>query len=84
MSKIFFLLALLISNLLGCATCQLMVPTAEIKLSFGMKENRLCTIHAQWSFSDIYTSEITTQFDKNTNQILDASELQAILKIKKE
>lgn len=61
-----------------------MIPTAQIKLSFAMQEQKLHTIHAQWYFSDLYTAELTAQYDKNSNQILDPSELATILKIKKE
>ena len=72
------------ANLMACATCQLMIPTAEVKLSFVMQEQEIQKIHAKWYFSDLYTAELTAQYDKNANQILDPSELATILKIKKE
>ena len=65
--------------LYGCATCQLMVPTAEINLELEADEKRLTNIHVQWSFSDIYSDEMTKQYDKNNNNKLDEEELRVIL-----
>ena len=65
--------------LYGCATCQLMVPTAEINLEVQADKKRLTNIHVKWTFSDIYSDEMIKQYDKNNNYKLDEDELKVIL-----
>jgi len=84
MSKLFLFLLLFTYNLFACATCALMVPTAEVDLKLDIKDKTLNNIDFTWSFSDIYTEELKSQYDKNKNNILDANELKIILDIKKE
>jgi len=68
--------------LYSCATCQLMSPSTDVKLTLDIEDKRLTTVHMQWTFSEIYSSEILMQYDKNRNTILDAQELNTILQIK--
>jgi ABC-type nickel/cobalt efflux system permease component RcnA/ABC-type uncharacterized transport system substrate-binding protein len=78
---LFFLLTL--SPLLhACATCALMVPMAEISIKTDTEANRLTTAHVTWKFSDIYTNELTAQYDKSANGVLDPDELQQIKQAK--
>ncbi|MCW8837409.1 MAG: DUF1007 family protein, partial [Thiovulaceae bacterium] len=69
-------------KLFACATCALMVPTAEVTINLNIENKTLKNIDFLWTFSDIYTKEITTQYDKNKNNKLDADELDTILQIK--
>ena len=81
MKKIITLYILLFQSFLyGCATCQLMTPTAELNISIDIQNKGLNNIHMQWNFSDIYTSETVAQYDKNKNDILDDNELDIIQK----
>lgn len=79
MKKILLLLFFLQTLLFSCASCALMVPTVELDMDVKMQANRLEKIYFTWHFSDIYTSEVTAQFDKNKNQKLDEAEIQNIL-----
>lgn len=65
--------------LFGCATCQLMVPTAEIAIDLKIDNNKVNNIRMEWHFSDLYSAEILNQYDKNKNKILDKNELKVIL-----
>lgn len=67
---------------MACATCQFMIPTAEVNLNLIVENKKLNKIEVQWYFSDMYTSELTMQYDKNKNHILDKNELDTVLKIK--
>ena len=82
MRNALFLLLFLAQSLLACATCQLMIPTAEVTLNIKIKEDKLATSNIAWHFSDLYTQEITKQYDKNKNLVLDKEELAIILKAK--
>lgn len=82
MKKFLFLVVFLQSYLLACATCQFMIPTAEVNLNLIVEDKKIEKIEVQWYFSDMYTSELTMQYDKNKNHILDKNELDTILKIK--
>ena len=82
MKKLLLLLVFLSQSLLACATCQLMIPTAEVTLKVNIKEKQLATSDVEWYFSDLYTQEITKQYDKNRNLVLDKEELAIILKAK--
>lgn len=75
----FFLFQML---LFGCATCQLMIPTAEVHLDLKIENIKLTNIHIKWKFSDLYSSEILKQYDKNRNNKLDKDELKSVLKAK--
>ena len=80
MKKLFTLLLLFQTLLFGCATCQLMIPTVEMKINIEIDKTKLHTIHMQWNFSDTYSAEMITQYDKNKNKILDEKELAVIQK----
>ena len=81
MKQIILTLFLLFSSsLYGCATCQLMTPTAEVKLNVQVEHHKLVKVHTQWLFSSVYTDEMYTQYDKNKNSVLDKTELGIILK----
>jgi len=80
--KKLFLLLFFTSYLFGCATCQLMIPTAEVKIDIASENKKVTNIRMEWGFSDLYTSEIVTQYDKNKNALLDKDELEVILKAK--
>ena len=80
--KLLPLFLFLSQSLFACATCQLMIPTAEVTLGLNVKEKQLATSDVEWYFSDLYTQEITKQYDKNRNLILDKEELAVILKAK--
>lgn len=82
MKKLLFLLLFVSQALFGCATCQLMIPTADVSLKVNIKEKQLATSDVEWYFSDLYTQEITKQYDKNRNLVLDKEELAIILKAK--
>jgi len=79
-----FLLPLLLSiKLFGCATCSFMTPTADVDIKLDIKNKKLYNIDFVWTFSKVYTEELITQYDKNTNKILDPDELHVIYDIKK-
>jgi ABC-type nickel/cobalt efflux system permease component RcnA len=82
MKKLFLFLFCFQTFLHACATCQFMIPTAEVNLNLPIKENKLQKIEVAWHFSDLYTSELSARYDKNKNHILDKAELDEILKIK--
>lgn len=79
MKKLFLLFFSLQTLLFACATCALMVPSVELEINLKMQEKQLEKINFVWHFSDIYTNEITLQFDKNKNEKLDEVEVQKIL-----
>lgn len=79
MKKIIFTILLFRTLLFSCATCQLMVPTAEISIDVDMNASKLEKVRLKWGFSDIYSKEILSQYDKNQNQTLDKEELNLIL-----
>ena len=57
-----------------------MVPTAEIDIDLHIEKKHLNNIQIQWSFSDMYTSEILTQYEqvlKNRNDVLDKKRVRA-------
>lgn len=75
------LLFLLLQNLLfGCAACQLMIPTAEVKIDLKLEQESLKTAHIRWDFTDTYVSALLIQYDKNDNMTLDPDELKEIKK----
>ncbi len=80
--KKLFLLLFFTSYLFGCATCQLMIPTAEVKIDIASENKKVTNVRIEWGFSDLYTSEIVTQYDKNKKAIHDEDELEVILKAK--
>ena len=79
MKKIIIYIFAFQAILFGCATCQLMVPTAELKIDLNIEKKTVTAIHVEWHFSDLYSNEILTQYDKNKNGILDEKELRVIL-----
>jgi len=66
--------------LYGCAACQLMTPTAEIKLHLNIEDKIVQKIHADWIFSDTYTSSLLVQYDANRDGILNTKEMQDVKK----
>lgn len=78
MKKILLLLFLLQTLLFGCAACQLMTPTAEIKLHIDTQDKKISNIHAEWVFTDTYVDTLIIQYDENRDTKLDAKELQII------
>jgi len=82
MKKLLLFLFFLQTFLHACATCQFMIPTAEVNLNLPIKEDKLQKIEVAWHFSDLYTSELSARYDKNKNHTLDKAELDEILKIK--
>ena len=82
MKKIIIYIFAFQTILFGCATCQLMVPTAELKIDLNIEKKTVTDIHIEWHFSDLYSNEILTQYDKNKNGIFDEKELKVILQAK--
>lgn len=80
MKKYLFLFLMLQALLFGCATCALMTPSVEMDITLKMEQKRLKSIHFLWHFSDMYTEEVTRQFDKNSNEELDEEELRDMQK----
>jgi len=79
MKKIFFVVVLFFQTaLFGCAACQMMTPTATISMQLHMDRERLDGLHIEWHFSDLFTSELLRQYDKNKNGILDENELSSV------
>ena len=79
MKKLIILYLFLLPTFLSaCATCQLMVPTAEVSMEFIVEKKTLTHIKMQWRFSDLYSDEMVLQYDKNRNDILDPKELKVI------
>ena len=68
------------TSLFGCAACQLMSPTATIKIKLHIDKATLTGLHVAWHFSDLFTSELLKQYDKNRNGILDKKELDSVRK----
>ena len=82
MTKIILLLSLVFQFSYGCATCMLMVPSVELDVKLHIDKKELHNIHFKWNFSDKFTKEMITQYDKNRNSILDKEELDTILQAK--
>lgn len=82
MKKLILFFIFFQAYLYGCATCQLMVPSAQVSLNLIVKDKKLTKIDVEWKFSDIYSDEIVKQYDKNKNAKLDKDELNVILKAK--
>jgi len=82
MKKFFFLILFVPLYLFACATCQLMVPTAHVDVTLNLEDKHLAKSTVSWHFSDLYTQEITKQYDKNRNSVLDPKELDVILNAK--
>ncbi|MCK9492344.1 MAG: DUF1007 family protein [Sulfurimonas sp.] len=82
MKKILFYILLTQAILYSCATCSFMIPTADVGLKIPIQNNKLQKIEVLWHFSDVYTSELTLNYDKNKNLILDKEELDKVLEIK--
>lgn len=83
MKKLLFLYIIFFQTFLyACATCQLMIPTADVSLDLKIDNKKLTNIHVEWKFSDIYSDEILKQYDKNQNDVLDKKELNSILQAK--
>lgn len=79
MSKLLFLLLIFSQSLLfGCAACQLMTPTAEVKLHIDIEQKRIKNIHADWVFTDTFISSLLMQYDTNRDYELDAKEMQNV------
>ena len=81
-TKIILLLSLVFQFSYGCATCMLMVPSVELDVKLHIEKKELHTINFRWNFSDKFTKEMITQYDKNRNSILDKEELETILQAK--
>lgn len=82
MKKILSFILLTQAILYSCATCSFMIPTADVGLKLPIENNRLQKIEVLWHFSDVYTSELTINYDKNKNLSLDKDELERVLEIK--
>lgn len=80
MKKTILFLLLFQNILFGCAACQLMIPTAEIKIDLSIEKDILSTAHIEWTFTDTYGAALLLQYDKNDNNTLDPKELQEIKK----
>ena len=79
MKKFLLLYIFLFQNILfGCAACQLMTPTAEVKLHLDTQNNNISNIHAEWIFTDTYLDTLIVQYDENRDTVLDKKELQAV------
>lgn len=80
MKKFFFISLFFLQTLLyGCATCQLMIPSAEIRIDLQVEQKTLQSVKFAWHFSDIYSESIVRQYDKNKNGVLEKKELKAVL-----
>ncbi len=77
--RVALLSSILFNFSFGCATCQLMVPSVEAEVKVTVIKKELQNIEFIWHFSDLYTSEMINQFDKNRNYELDEEELDFIL-----
>lgn len=64
--------------LFGCAACQLMTPKVKLEIELNIDQKHLNNMHILWDFSDAFTAEILTQYDKNRNHKLDKEELKKI------
>ena len=82
MKKILFYILLTQAFLYSCATCSFMIPTADVSLKIPIEKNKLKKVEVLWHFSDVYTSELTLNYDKNKNLTLDKEELDKVLEIK--
>jgi ABC-type nickel/cobalt efflux system permease component RcnA len=79
MKKIIIYLFLFQNLLFGCAACQLMNPTSDVRINLDIENKTVKNIHIKWIFSDLYTEEIIAQHDKNNNEKLDKKEREAVL-----
>ncbi|MBU0632770.1 DUF1007 family protein [bacterium] len=77
-----FLMAFLFFHtaLFGCAACQLMTPTAYVSMKLNMDRDKLKSLHVEWHFNDLFTTELLRQYDKNLNDLLDKKELDSVRK----
>jgi len=78
MKKLILSLLLLNATLFACATCQLMTPTAEIKLELKTEDKKLEKIHTIWTFSDIYVNSLLVQYDTDRDEQLNAKEMDEV------
>lgn len=82
MKKLLLLYFLIFQSILfGCAACQLMVPSAEVKLNLSTQKEKLTNIHIEWVFTDTYVGSLLVQYDKNRDERLDAKELQIVKQV---
>lgn len=79
MKKIIISIFLFQNFLFGCAACQLMIPDVQLKINLDTNNTTVKNIGMQWHFSNLYSAEIVTQYDKNDNQKLDEKELKDLL-----
>jgi nickel/cobalt transporter (NicO) family protein len=71
----YLLILLFVKNLLlGCATCTLMQPTANVIVELKSEEKVLKIVHIEWVFSKDYYDTLKVQYDNNSNNILDIDE----------
>lgn len=75
------LLTLLIfvkTQILACALCALMTPTAHIFLDFNLKDDMLENIEISWIFSQNFTDLTLEGYDFNANSKLEKNELDEV------
>ena len=74
--RIFIILLIFLkTEILACALCALMTPTAHILLNFNVSQDTLEDIEVSWIFSKNFTDLTLESYDFNSNSKLDKNEL---------
>lgn len=75
MRILIILLIFLKTEILACALCALMTPTAHIFLNFNVSQDTIEDIEISWVFSKNFTDLTLESYDFNSNSKLDKNEL---------
>lgn len=77
--RIFVILLIFVkTQILACALCALMTPTAHVFLNFNTEEDTLKNIEISWIFSQNFTDLTLQGYDFNANSKLEKNELDEV------
>lgn len=66
------------TQLLACALCAMMTPTAHIYMDFISSDNTLKKLNISWIFSENFTKLTLQSYDYDSNGVLDSDEISDI------
>lgn len=72
------LFSIFLPNLYACALCSLHDPSARVYLTPKIEDSGFETLLVEIEFSELFTSQMTMEYDKNQNSTLDALEIEAL------
>lgn len=74
----FFVMLGIKTQLLSCALCAMMTPTAHIYMEFVAQNNTLKKLNISWIFSENFTKLTLQSYDYDVNGVLDSDEISDI------